>query len=112
MTAMTRRLRPEWFHSYVRDPLAFRPGTRMPSAWPKTGKSFLPAIYGGDSDKQIAAVWTYLLDGDKAAPPYGVGGQPGGRSAKPLGHRGGRHGCSMPHNDRADHQPALRTDYP
>ena len=76
MTAMTRRLRPEWFHSYVRDPLAFRPGTRMPSAWPKTGKSFLPAIYGGDSDKQIAAVWTYLLDGDKAAPPYGVGGQP------------------------------------
>ncbi|HWB00546.1 MAG TPA: hypothetical protein VG713_18765, partial [Pirellulales bacterium] len=76
MTTMTRRLERDWFVRYVRDPLAFRPGTRMPAAWPKTGKSFLPTVFDGDADKQIAAVWTYLLDGKKAAAPVGVGGQP------------------------------------
>jgi mono/diheme cytochrome c family protein len=76
MTTMTRRLRPEWFVRYVRDPLTFRPGTRMPSAWPKKGKSYLPTVFDGDCDKQISSVWTYLLDGPKAAPPQGVGGTP------------------------------------
>ncbi len=76
MTTMTKRLRPEWFVRYVRDPMTFRPGTRMPSAWPKEGKSYLPTVFDGDSDKQIAAVWTYLEGGAKAAPPMGVGGDP------------------------------------
>jgi mono/diheme cytochrome c family protein len=76
MTTMTKRLRPEWFIRYVRDPFMFRPGTRMPAAWPKEGKSYLPSVFEGDSEKQISAVWTYLLDGPKAAPPQGVGGTP------------------------------------
>jgi hypothetical protein len=36
----------------------------------------LPEVLGGDVDKQIAALWTYLTDGEKAAVPIGVGGQP------------------------------------
>ncbi|MBS0209358.1 MAG: c-type cytochrome [Planctomycetes bacterium] len=76
MGMMSKRLRREWFAAYVRDPPAFRLGTRMPSAWPKTGKSVFGTMYEGDSDKQIAALWIYLLDGEKARPPQGVGGQP------------------------------------
>ena len=34
MTVMTRRLRRDWFHRYLVDPQAYRPGTRMPTAWP------------------------------------------------------------------------------
>jgi mono/diheme cytochrome c family protein len=75
-TIFTSRLRQEWFHRYVRDPQSFRAGTRMPSAWPKTGKSLLPRVLDGDCDKQVAAVWTYLKDGTKAAVPIGMGSQP------------------------------------
>lgn len=76
MTTMTQRLRPEWFGRYVRDPAGLRPGTRMPAAWPKTGRSMLRDVLGGDCDRQIAAVWAYLSDGRQAAAPFGVGGQP------------------------------------
>ena len=72
MTIMTKRLRPDWFRSYVRDPQAYRKGTRMPSAWPVEGKSYLPDLLEGDSDKQIAAVWTYLRDGTAARTPSGL----------------------------------------
>ena len=34
MTLMTRRLQHDWFRRYVLDPQEFRPGTRMPWAWP------------------------------------------------------------------------------
>ncbi len=75
MTIMTRRLRRDWFHRYVRNPQEYRPGTRMPSAWPQE-KSLITEIFGGDSTKQIEAVWRYLADGDQAAVPYGLGRSP------------------------------------
>ena len=75
MTLMTRRLRRDWFHRYVVDPPSFRPGTRMPTAWPG-GKSLLDSIYDGDTLKQVESVWTYLSDGPNAAVPYGVGRDP------------------------------------
>jgi hypothetical protein len=75
MTLMTRRLRRDWFHRYVVDPPAFRPGTRMPTAWPG-GKSQLDTIYDGDTLKQIESMWIYLSDGPNAAVPYGVGREP------------------------------------
>ena len=34
MTVMTRRLRRDWFHRYLVDTQAYRPGTRMPTGWP------------------------------------------------------------------------------
>ncbi len=75
MTLMTQRLRRDWFQRYVVNPQAYRPGTRMPSAWPD-GKSQLDTIYDGDTLKQVESVWQYLSDGPKAAVPYGLGRDP------------------------------------
>ena len=71
LTTMTKRLRPEWFHHYLHNPLAYRPGTRMPTPFPD-GKTTLPDVLDGSVDKQIAAIWTYLADGDKATLPVGL----------------------------------------
>lgn len=75
MTVMTKRLRRDWFHHYLVDPQAFRPGTRMPVAWPQ-GKSLLPKVLEGDTPQQIEAIWQFLADGDKAVEPYGLGRDP------------------------------------
>lgn len=75
MSLMTKRLRREWFKNYVADPQAYRPGTRMPSAWPKE-ESQLADVLDGSSGKQIDAVWLYLSDGNNAQPPYGIGQSP------------------------------------
>lgn len=71
MTTMTKRLRRDWFHRYLLNPSAYRPGTRMPSAWPN-GKSVVPHILHGNSAQQIEAIWLYLLDGTKARVPSGL----------------------------------------
>ena len=75
MTTMTKRLRRDWFHKYLPDPNALRPGTRMPSGWPN-GKSVLPKVLDDDGPKQIEAVWQYLSDGSNAAVPFGLGRSP------------------------------------
>jgi cytochrome c2 len=72
LSIMAQRLNEDWFKRYVRNPQAFRRGTRMPSAWPLTGKSLLDDVLEGDVDKQIHAVWLYLSDGLKARTPYGM----------------------------------------
>ena len=71
MTTMTRRLRRDWFHRYMLDPQHYRPGTRMPAAWPN-GRSVVPDILGGDAGVQIEAIWQYLLDGNRAKIPSGL----------------------------------------
>ncbi len=71
MTTMTKRLRHDWFHRYLSDPQAYRPGTRMPSAWPN-GKSVVPKILDGTSATQIEAIWVYLTDGARAKVPSGL----------------------------------------
>ena len=75
MTMMTRRLRRDWFHRYVVDPQQYRPGTRMPAAWPG-GKSQLENLYGGDTLKQVESIWVYLSDGESAPVPQGLGRDP------------------------------------
>ncbi|MEY4179473.1 MAG: hypothetical protein RLY70_3047 [Planctomycetota bacterium] len=75
MTTMARRLREPWFHAYLLDPPSFRPGTRMPSAWPM-GQTLLPNVLNGDTQQQIHSVWSFLSDGDKAAVPLGLGRDP------------------------------------
>lgn len=72
MTIMTKRLREDWFRSYVRNPQVYRRGTRMPSAWPAFGPSLIKDVLDGDTDKQIMAVWTYLRDGMRAKTPAGL----------------------------------------
>lgn len=72
MLKMPQRLRREWFHAYINDPQAIRPGTRMPATYVK-GKSVLPEILDGTALQQIEAMWLYLKDGGNARLPLGVG---------------------------------------
>jgi hypothetical protein len=74
LQTMTKRLREDWFNRYMINPQEYRAGTRMPSAWPN-GRTILPQVLDGDTEKQLSAIWLYLSDGDKAAVPLGVGGQ-------------------------------------
>ena len=62
LSLQSARLHPEWFHNFLLDPAAYRPGTLMPAFWPD-GKSSLPGILGGDTDQQIAAIWEFLSRG-------------------------------------------------
>ncbi|MBI3468267.1 MAG: c-type cytochrome [Planctomycetes bacterium] len=71
MTILAQRLRRDWFQRYLIDPQAYRPGTRMPTAWPQ-GKAVLRDVLDGDTAKQVEAIWLYLSDGGKAAVPQGV----------------------------------------
>jgi len=71
LTVVTQRLRPEWFHQYLLDPVALRPGTRMPSFFPE-GKAANQDILGGDPSRQIAAIWSYLSKGKDADLPPGL----------------------------------------
>ena len=71
MTIMQQRLREDWFHRYLVDPQKYRPGTRMPNSFPN-GVSAKRDILGGDPHQQIAAMWEYLKDGEKAGIPSGL----------------------------------------
>ncbi|HEY2411599.1 MAG TPA: PA14 domain-containing protein [Pirellulaceae bacterium] len=71
LTTMTKRLRHDWFYHYLQNPLAYRPGTRMPTAFPD-GQTTLPKVLDGTVDSQIEAIWRYLSDGDKAIFPVGL----------------------------------------
>ena len=71
MTTMTTRLRRDWFHRYLLDPQKYRPGTRMPAAWPG-GNSIIPHVLEGNASMQIEAIWKYLLDGKRARVPSGL----------------------------------------
>ncbi|MEX2186338.1 MAG: PA14 domain-containing protein [Pirellulales bacterium] len=71
LSLMGERLRPEWLHRYLLDPQAFRPGTRMPQAWPG-GKTTRPEVLGGDTNRQINAIMAFLSEGRKSRIPEGV----------------------------------------
>lgn len=71
MTLLTQRLRKSWFHAYMLDPSKYRPGTRMPAAFPG-GQTFYDTVLGGSAPKQIEGIWLFLADGAKAALPPGT----------------------------------------
>jgi mono/diheme cytochrome c family protein len=71
LTTMTKRLRPEWFYPYLKSPLAYRPGTRMPTPY-ADGKTTLPDILDGSVEKQTASIWSFLSEGDQAPLPVGL----------------------------------------
>jgi mono/diheme cytochrome c family protein len=62
ISSLDQRLRPEWFHEYLLNPAAYRPGTLMPPLWPG-GKSTLPGVLGGKTAEQIAAIWAFIEKG-------------------------------------------------
>ena len=71
MLLMPKRLRPEWFQRYLKDPTGYRPGTRMPNSFLE-GRSAITDIFDGDPDKQIDAMWQYLSLGTAAKEPQGL----------------------------------------
>jgi len=58
LSNIAARLQEGWLREYLINPAAYRSGTLMPSFWPG-GKSFNPTILGGDTDKQIAAIYKF-----------------------------------------------------
>lgn len=74
MLRMPKRLRHEWFLAYVADPQQFRPGTRMPAAWP-AGKAFHPDVLDGSPAGQIEGIWRYVSSA-KPNPPIGASAHP------------------------------------
>ncbi|HET6251757.1 MAG TPA: c-type cytochrome [Tepidisphaeraceae bacterium] len=74
LVTTTDRLNEDWFARFLRDPNRFHPGTRMPAFWPD-GKSLLPMVLDGSTDRQLAAIWRYLADGTRAKFPEGLSRQ-------------------------------------
>jgi mono/diheme cytochrome c family protein len=71
LQTMSRRLREDWFFRYMIDPQVYRPGTRMPTGFPN-GQAAIRDVYEGKPDLQLAAIWAFLKEGDKAGIPDGL----------------------------------------
>lgn len=65
------RLNWDWFRRYLLDPQSIRSGTRMPTFWPE-GVATNKEILGGDTEKQIQSIWTYLMRKDFDPLPPGL----------------------------------------
>lgn len=63
LASLDQRLRPDWFRSYLLNPAEYRPGTLMPPLWPG-GQSMVPDVLGGDTERQIAAIWSFIAQGE------------------------------------------------
>jgi len=59
LATSAQRLKWDWFRRYLIDPQSLRPGTRMPAFWPG-GVSSNKDLLGGDTEKQVFAIWAYL----------------------------------------------------
>lgn len=66
-----QRLKPSWFYRFLRDPGAYRPRIVMPVSWPD-GIAAQKTVLGGDTDRQIEAIWYFLSLGTSAPDPSGV----------------------------------------
>jgi len=51
------RLNPNWILSWIKDPQAIMPGTKMPAFYPGGP----PDVFAGDEDRQVAAIRDYIM---------------------------------------------------
>ncbi len=58
LSNLGQRIQPGWLREYLVAPAAYRAGTLMPSFWPE-GKAANRDILGGDTDKQIASIYSF-----------------------------------------------------
>lgn len=58
LSNLYERIQPTWLQEYLVNPAAYRAGTLMPSFWPE-GKAANTEILGGDTAKQIAAIYAF-----------------------------------------------------
>ncbi len=63
ISSLDKRLRPDWFRSYLLNPAEYRAGTLMPPLWPG-GQSMVKDVLGGDTDRQIGAIWSFIREGE------------------------------------------------
>ncbi|MGA1014026.1 MAG: PA14 domain-containing protein [Limisphaerales bacterium] len=71
LSSVYDRVQPGWFRSFMLNPAAYKPETRMPAFWPE-GQSPFADILGGDATQQIDAIWTYLSLKHSMPLPQGI----------------------------------------
>lgn len=71
ITDFAERIRYDWWNVYVRDPVRWKTGTRMPQFY-VTGKGQITDVLGGDPQQQIDALWAYMSLSMFAPPPEGL----------------------------------------
>jgi mono/diheme cytochrome c family protein len=64
----TTRLTHDYYLRWMRKPMRFQPGTKMPQ-FSEDGRTTLKEILEGDADRQFEAIWNYLLQGEGMMPP-------------------------------------------
>ncbi len=70
-----QRLQPAWFYKFMISPATYRPGIIMPAYWPD-GQAVQTEVLGGDTDRQLAALWHKFSLGRTARDPSGLRSQP------------------------------------
>jgi mono/diheme cytochrome c family protein len=63
------RLRKDYYHRWVHDPIKLDPNTKMPKFERDDGKTPITTVYDGDARKQFEAIWQYLLEGREIKAP-------------------------------------------
>lgn len=76
ISELDERLKPDWFRDYLLNPASYRQGTLMPPLWPG-GQSSVPDVLDGDTERQIAAIWAFIKDGQGV--PEGFPDRAGGQ---------------------------------
>jgi mono/diheme cytochrome c family protein len=62
------RLNHDYYVRWMRKPMRFAPGTKMPQL-SEEGRSALADILGGEADRQFEAIWQYTLQGERMGAP-------------------------------------------
>jgi len=63
------RLQRDYFDRWILNPMRIVPTTKMPVYFDDEGKSPLMDVLGGDTKKQLDALWHFMRLGDKVTPP-------------------------------------------
>ncbi len=71
LATVSRRIRPGWFHQLLKSPGSVNMNTRMAELW-TDGRSPVTALYDGDPEPQIEAIWQVLQLGEGMPPPPGL----------------------------------------
>ena len=66
---VTERVRKDYYHRWMLNPIKVDPGTKMPAFADAEGKSAIRDVFEGDAVKQFEAIWQFLLRGDEVKPP-------------------------------------------
>jgi mono/diheme cytochrome c family protein len=65
---VTARLRKDYYHRWMLNPIKVDPATKMPAFADFEGKSAIRDVYEGDGVKQFEAIWQFMLRGDDVKP--------------------------------------------